>query len=586
MTSRGTEAQEGLRMGAKTVAVPRALETMEMLNMNSVVTLRVTVSSLCWVMLLSLVMLTCSPADDDAEKVVLPWLTVRNGQIVEANSGRTVILRGTNIDMFYYFEPDYGHFIWNHIDEWALDSYRAAGANHVRLCFHWMTLAESDPVRLRTENLEKYKEIVDMCTARGMYVLLDMHVPPGNEEIDPILGQFWTDPQNTADFLEIWSLLALEFTDNPGILGYDLFNEPSPPAEEDWWDLVDQAVLTIRAVDKRHIIVVEPPLVEYDQPFRIVEDPQILYSFHFYEPFAVTHRAADWCGDTSLPTTAEYPGSSLVDMDVLGLAAPSSTITGTEPWTELWTETTVPVEAGYATIIAYAENGAVDVFFDDFSVIKNGQPVDLVNPHLSRASYFRTGLPRAWFTAIEGGYSCVWDRNTGCLEPGSLHISGSGERALWHQYEWALLTAPLIAVRPGDSLTVRAMVSSAGSSGYGAVSLAFLKPIYIDYNREFLRNFVEQEVIHWLTNNNVPGHVGEFGSMARENDPSATALIRDMASIWNEFNLHWTLWTGRDTAAADHFGFGIIHCPVERFPRECQTFRQSVYTPWRESLAD
>lgn len=517
----------------------------------------------------------------------LPRLVISNDQVVVEQTGAVQPLRGVNVDMFYYVETNNPTAVWNYVDEWALDQIQAAGGNLVRLCLNAYMIAEMDPVRLRTDNLTKYREIIDWCMERDIYVVLDLHSPPGCNEVDD--GSFWQAEQveqNTADFLDLWRLLAAEFAEDTTVIGYDLFNEPRPPNEEDWWGLVDEAVRVIREVDTNHIIVVEAPLGSRSQPFQLVNDPSILYSFHFYEPLAVTHRAANWSGDTLMPTNAVYPGAVLTGQTELTYAQPGTMISGTCDWMEIsTTNITAPAGSGYATLVAFAQNGFADIYFDDFSVTRNGEVVDLVNAAVLEESPYRPNWPTAWFAQAQGDYTTMASRTVGYLQQGSLHISGSGTLAYWHQYDNAFLTTPLIQVEPGDRLEVRAMARSNGSVGSGGVTLLFYDPEIQYVDKAALRAYIESEYVDWLVAHHVPGYIGEFGCMATDEDPVAYHLLVDMASIWEEKGLSWTSWTLRDwyTDESD-FGMGLMQAAADEKPGVSRNFRMSLYSAWTNAL--
>jgi hypothetical protein len=516
-----------------------------------------------------------------------PWLTIRAGRVVNEASGAAVTLRGVNVDMFYYSQPWQPEIVWNYFDEWSAGRLAADGATLVRLAFHWHTLAEVEPqVRLKAEALDRYKRIVGWLAARHIYVVLDMHVPPGNDDIDPGSGAFWRDARNAANLVAIWKLLAAAFKDEPYVLGYDVFNEPSPPAAADWWRLLDDAINAIRQADARHLIVVEPPWVENDSGFRQVADPLALYEVHFYEPFAVSHRGADWLGDTAVPTDGIYPGNALVDLEWLAGADPTLTVTGASGWREVNAlDVTVPSGAAYAAVTFFGW-GDTDCLFDDAAAVRNGAAVGLVNPGIGQASPNDAERPKAWFHYSASGFTFEWVKNDGHAGPGALRIRGNGEWAVWQQLEWAVLTRPLIKVAPGDRLSVRAYAKPRGMSGSAGVTVDFFKPIYKYYDRGALEQEVMASGVAWLRERNLPVYIGEFGGMATDADATATAYIRDLTGIFNALALPWTLWTFRDNGGPEEFGFGIMRCGPESLPAACQTFRPSVYLPWQAALRE
>ena len=80
-------------------------------------------------------------------------------------------------------------------------------------------------------------------------------------------GYFWFSPDWQTDFLFVWRVLAAHFRDEPGVVGYDLLNEPNaaplPPLmfEARWlWPLYARGIQSIAAVDPNHIFFIEGPL--------------------------------------------------------------------------------------------------------------------------------------------------------------------------------------------------------------------------------------------------------------------------------------------------------------------------------------
>jgi hypothetical protein len=540
--------------------------------------------ALSLILLAAAAMAGCDRGQPDGES---PWLTVRAGRVVNEASGETVPLRGVNVDMFYYSQPWQPETVWNYFDEWSADRLAADGVTLVRLAFHWHTLAEVEPqVSLKAEALDRYRRIVGWLAARQIYVVLDMHVPPGSDDIDPGSGAFWKDAGNAADLVAIWKLLAAAFADEPYVLGYDIFNEPAPPAAERWWQLLDEAIAAIRQVDARHLIVVEPPWVEDESGFRQVADPLALYSVHFYEPFAVSHRGADWLGDTPVPTDGTYPGNALVDLEWLSAAEPDLTVSGTGGWQEAKAlDAAVPAGAAYATVSFFGW-GDTDCLFDDAAVTRNGEAAELINPGIGQASPASAERPKAWFHYGDSGFTFQWVRSEGHAGPGALRIRGSGGWAVWQQIEWAVLTRPLVKVAPGDRLSVRAFAKPRGMSGTAGVTLDFFKPVYKYYDRAALEQELMASGLAWLQERHLAAYIGEFGGMARDEDATAAAYVRDLTGIFNARALPWTLWTFRDGGGAEEFGFGLMRCAPESPPAACQTFRPSLYIPWKAALRE
>jgi licheninase len=99
-------------------------------------------------------------------------------------------------------------------------------------------------------------------------------------------------------------MVAEHFADNTRAdLFLELLNEPelsaggTAPTQTQWTGLAEEMVAAIRAHDTRHTIIfgdVEwygiTPLSRREP----LSDDNVIYSFHFYEPFIFTHQGASW----------------------------------------------------------------------------------------------------------------------------------------------------------------------------------------------------------------------------------------------------------------------------------------------------
>jgi hypothetical protein len=105
--------------------------------------------------------------------------------------------------------------------------------------------------------------------------------------------------------------MARRYKGAKAVWGYDLLNEPIEGAFaegcDDWQDLAERAARAIRAIDPQRPIIVEPAQgggPEGMRELRPINVPNVIYSFHMYQPHAFTHQGVhdDW---TKRPV---YPG--------------------------------------------------------------------------------------------------------------------------------------------------------------------------------------------------------------------------------------------------------------------------------------
>ncbi|HMH23931.1 MAG TPA: cellulase family glycosylhydrolase [Puia sp.] len=181
-------------------------------------------------------------------------------------------------------EKFYEGWLASHTRRIDIDSMAAWGFNSVRLPMHYrlFTLAvEEEPVPGKNTWLEKGFAMTDSllswCKANKMYLILDLHATPGGQgndlnisDRDPAKPSLWESEANRQKMIALWRKLAERYAGEPWIGGYDIINEPNWGFEdpkdkrgtnekknEPLRQLMMDITKAIRAVDKRHIIIIE-----------------------------------------------------------------------------------------------------------------------------------------------------------------------------------------------------------------------------------------------------------------------------------------------------------------------------------------
>ncbi len=261
----------------------------------------------------------------------LSWLRTANGQIVDA-SGRKVLLRGFNADALVAYPKDPPA----PLDEADATLMQQAGFDVVRLGIDWSQL---EPVRGRIDQayLDRIAGTVSTLNRHGLWVVLDMHFrlgwsprfgysgAPGWATIglpnwnplpqyswSPSLSPaaftsdtyFWLSSDWKKDFYRTWQAVANRFKDNPGVAGYDIFNEahplPIPPRIFDkyyLWPMFKDAIDAIGAVDSNHLFFVEGILLLTMNTVVVhLNAPNVVYGTHLYEGSLIPPF---WTGDST-----------------------------------------------------------------------------------------------------------------------------------------------------------------------------------------------------------------------------------------------------------------------------------------------
>ena len=276
-------------------------------------------------------------------------------QYIHDSQGRALVFHGLNTSNSAKYDPQRLPWITEPDVEREVKNW---GFNFVRLLIFWDAI-EPQPGQIDTDYLDQVAERVTWYTERGMYVMLDMHqdlysgvffgdgapawavdtcrrdengniircFEPPTEPLDPwwllyahpavmtAFDNFWDyahSPMLQDHYFSAWQAVAARFAANPGVIGYDLMNEPSGgsklrPTQFEPTRLQPfyaRLISAIRAVDTDKWLFYEPQAlgVSFGLPsaLGVLDDPRpgenrLVYIPHFY-PVRV-HEGGGFDGD-------------------------------------------------------------------------------------------------------------------------------------------------------------------------------------------------------------------------------------------------------------------------------------------------
>ncbi len=165
-----------------------------------------------------------------------------------------------------------------------------AGFNSVRIPIRWSAHAlESFPYTIDPQFMSRIKWAVDLSLENDLAVVINIH---HFEEI------FSEPDQQKARFLEMWKQITTAFLNKPSDLMFEILNEPHDNlSAEKWNDFFKNAVSVIRQIDTSRTLIFMP--AEWGgsgaiNKLEIPDDDNLIFSFHFYNPFSFTHQGAEW----------------------------------------------------------------------------------------------------------------------------------------------------------------------------------------------------------------------------------------------------------------------------------------------------
>ena len=161
---------------------------------------------------------------------------------------------------------------------------------------------------------------LDWCAEFNLRAVVDLHILRShhfNSAVKPL----FTDPKAQEQFYDCWRKISGELKNySVNKVAYECMNEPVADDPEIWNVIVNRCVEVIRGLEPARTIVMGS---NRWQNFATVKDlrlpkndPNIIISFHYYEPFLLTHYKASWTENKDITVPVHYPGQLIADADM------------------------------------------------------------------------------------------------------------------------------------------------------------------------------------------------------------------------------------------------------------------------------
>jgi aryl-phospho-beta-D-glucosidase BglC (GH1 family) len=282
------------------------------------------------------------------------------------------IRRGINLS-HWFAQSVIGSYPKSYLDtrttEEDIELIASMGFDHVRFTLDPAPLADpTDLGRLNAEYLGYVDSAIDMLLKHGLAVVVDIH--PSDE----FKIKLRTDDEHVRGFTRFWSALARHLSSrDPERVFLEVINEPMVEDPYRWAGIQAKLVATIRAAAPRHTIVAAGHRWSGRDTLLLLEpvaDRNVIYNFHYYEPFIMTHQGATWAGD-QLPPLAGVPYPS--SPEAVAPLLPKVANPKTRKWLADYGEErwgAERVDRDIAEVAAWAKKHGVRVTCNEFGVYR------------------------------------------------------------------------------------------------------------------------------------------------------------------------------------------------------------------------
>ena len=188
---------------------------------------------------------------------------------------------------------DMEHFA-SYITEWDVANIASFGVDHIRLAFDQLALETfKEPYVYREEVWEHIDHFLVWAKKYHLNVILNLHHAFGcycDCGMDkPLL--------DTLEYRERFVKLWIRFEERYHSLGneimFELMNEITDSKSDKWITLYKETIAAIRALNPTRLIMVGSAQwnsVDKVCDLEVLDDPNVVYTFHFYTPFEFTHQ--------------------------------------------------------------------------------------------------------------------------------------------------------------------------------------------------------------------------------------------------------------------------------------------------------
>lgn len=192
----------------------------------------------------------------------------------------------------------------------------SAGFDHIRLPIDEEQMWDENG-RRHEDAFHLMDECLRWCDEAGLRVVLDLHILRSHH-FNAADKPLWTHPAEQDKFIRLWKDLSASVKHWPnGMLAYEFMNEPVADDPEQWNTLLARVADSIRNWEPERTLVIGSnrwqSVTTFDQLRIPANDPNIILSYHFYEPFFLTHTGASWTRLKDFQGQVNYPGQIVVN---------------------------------------------------------------------------------------------------------------------------------------------------------------------------------------------------------------------------------------------------------------------------------
>lgn len=204
---------------------------------------------------------------------------------------------------------------WGHtIEANSFKVIAEAGFDTVRIPVKWSAHTNGAPgYKINERFFRRVTDVLNQALANDLQIILNIH---HFDELNE------APEENFDKFIALWEQIATRYKDLPESVYFEVINEPNGNFKGDLMrKIVAQGFKKIRESNPTRIVIMggdDWSGIKSIPTIPAIDDPNQVYTFHYYDPFPFTHQKASW---TDLKNSGKVNWGSSADKAELRAAA-------------------------------------------------------------------------------------------------------------------------------------------------------------------------------------------------------------------------------------------------------------------------
>lgn len=224
------------------------------------------------------------------------WISVLSFFLMaDKLNGQAPFSRGVNLSN--WFQASSARAIqFSKYSKKDFEQIKSLGCDVIRLPINLQGMAVStSDLTLDPLFLDLLDQVINWSESLELHLILDNH---------SFESDITVHSRSESTLSALWVQMARRYKSRSSRVYYEILNEPHDISDAEWGRVQGAVIQAIRAIDSVHTIIVGPAnwnSYHHLDGLPVYADSNLLYTFHFYDPFLFTHQGASWTGPSLEP---------------------------------------------------------------------------------------------------------------------------------------------------------------------------------------------------------------------------------------------------------------------------------------------